>query len=176
MSLVNYVPRSQNALRRCALQTKTREVYMISLVVGKPTGFAAITKTMIYKPRVVLKLKGKHLAASSDAERVRIALRLHGSIWSSPPPIDRHSFKRQGTGTCTRSLVLRLRVSLAPRLGDRIANRVKGESEVGGRKVNLPRSSVCAFRLRRKGRTRRGGDCRCSAALLLAFVLLPPLA
>ena len=145
MSLVNYVPRSQNALRRCALQTKTREVYMIRLVVGKPTGFAAITKTMIYKPRVVLKLKGKHLAASSDAERVRIALRHHGSIWSSPPPIDRHSFKRQGTGTCTRSLVLRLRVSLAPRLGDRIANRVKGESEVGGRKVNLPRSSVCAF-------------------------------
>ena len=80
---------------------------------------------------------------------MRIALRLHGSIWSSTdtPP-----------STCTRPPVLRLRVSLDPRpsargsdRGNRRSNREKGESE-GGLKVNLPRSSVCAFRLRRRMR------------------------
>ena len=39
-----------------------------------------------------------------------------------------------------------------------------------GLKVNLPRSSVCAFRLR------EGDEIAVAAALLLAFVLLPPLA
>ena len=115
MSPVNYFPRSQNALRRCALQTKTREVYMISRrVVGKPNcaGFAAITKTIIYKPRIVvlLELKRRHRRGERERERERESEDCVTTSWidmelafCSPPSddsTDTPSLKREGHLFC----------------------------------------------------------------------------
>ena len=63
--LFSSVTETLHCARRCALQTKTREVDMISRKSWETGGgryctcFAAIMKTMIYKPRIVLKLKGR---------------------------------------------------------------------------------------------------------------------